>query len=171
MAVLKPFLVLAVMVIIVAGIYHFFIYPWVFGTTRVIHVVDADTLLVLEGKKVKEVQLIGADAPEYLSPRQYQCFGEEARNTAGKYFTGNTEVKLDKDEKVADPPQPGPQVRYISLKNGDFYNEKLIQNGLAQALTNTSQPYRYQERFQKAQTEAQQKGVGIWNSAGCKGNF
>jgi hypothetical protein len=52
---------------------------------RVAHMIDADSLLVYDGKALKKVQLIGVDAPELTGPQKgHQCYDKQALAEASR---------------------------------------------------------------------------------------
>jgi micrococcal nuclease len=173
MRILKPILTLAVMVAAVYLLYTYLIFPFFFHYVKVIHLVDADTLLVKDGNKIMQVQLIGVDAPEKTGPYKYhQCFDAEALHlTADNYFIKSQEIRLVKDDAVNDKDSGGRYLRYAYLKNGDFLNEKILLDGLGKQYLDPSQKYQKQDQLAKAQDEAHSKNLGIWDPKGCNGNF
>ncbi len=170
---LKPILTLAAMVGAVYLLYTYVIFPFFFHYVKVIHVVDADTLLVKDGGKVMQVQLIGVDAPEKTGPGKYsQCFDDEARHLAVEsFFVKSQDVRLIQDDLLNDKDAGGRYLRYVYLKNGDLVNQKLLQQGLAKQYVDPAQKYQKLEQFGKDQEDARSKNLGIWDPQGCNGNF
>jgi micrococcal nuclease len=170
---LKPILTLASMVGAVYLLYTYVIFPFFSHYAKVIHVVDADTLLVKDGEKVMQVQLIGVDAPEKTGPGKYsQCFDDEARHLAVEsFFVKSQDVRLIQDDLLNDKDAGGRYLRYVYLRNGDLINEKLLRQGLAKQYADPTQKYQKMEQFGKDQEEARSKNIGIWDPQGCNGNF
>ncbi len=173
MKILKPILTLAAMVAAVYLIYTYLIFPFFFHYVKVIHLVDADTLLVKDGDKIMQVQLIGVDAPEETGPYKFhQCFDDQARHlTAENFFMTSQDVRLIKDDLLSDEDGGGRSLRYVYLKNGDLLNEKIIQDGLAKQYLDPNKKYQKQDQMTKAQDEARSKNLGIWLPQGCNGQF
>ena len=173
MRILKPFLTLAVMVGIVYAVYAFVVFPFFPKYVQVIHLIDGDTLLVKDGKKIEQVQLIGVDAPEHTGPYGWhQCFDDQSKHlVATDFFLQNQDIRLVKDDALNDKDSGGRLLRYIFQKNGDFLNEKILQDGLAMQFTDPQKKYQYQDRFADAQKQAQQQHLGIWDPQGCNGKF
>lgn len=173
MKILKPILTLAAMVAAVYLLYTYVIFPFFFHYVKVIHLVDADTLLVKDGDKIMQVQLIGVDAPEKTGPYKYhQCFDAEAHHlTALNFFMNSQDVRLIKDDLLSDTDSGGRYLRYVYLKNGDFLNEKIVQEGLGKQYVDPNKKYQKQDQIAKAQDEARSKNLGIWLPQGCNGNF
>lgn len=170
---LKPILTLAFMVAAVYLLYVYVIFPFFFHYAKVIHVVDADTLLVKDGDKVMQVQLIGVDAPEKTGPDKYpQCFDEESRHLAVEnFFLKSQDVRLIQDDLLSDKDTGGRYLRYVYLKNGDLINQKMLQQGLAKQYLDPAQKYQKQEQFGRDQEDARSKNLGIWDPQVCNGNF
>ena len=173
MRIIRPILTLAVMVAIVYGLYSFVIFPFFFHYVKVVHLVDADTLLVKDGQKLAQVQLIGVDAPEKTGPaHSHQCFDDQARHmTATNFFAQSGEVRLISDDFLGDRDKNGRLLRYMYLKNGDFLNQKILEAGIGKQYLDPNRKYQKQDELAKAQTEAQQKNLGIWDPQGCDGKF
>lgn len=173
MKILKPIVTLAVMVGAVYLLYTYVIFPFFFHYAKVVHLVDADTLLVKDGDKLMQVQLIGVDAPEKTGPFKYpQCFDNESKHlTTEEFFIKNQDVRLIRDDLLTDKDPGGRYLRYAYLKNGDLLNEKIITEGLAKQYLDPAQKYQKQDQLMKAQNEARSKNLGIWDPKGCNGNF
>lgn len=172
MRILRALFPIVVMIALIYGMYQFIFLPFLNPTVTVAHVIDGDTLLVKNGKKLQEVQLIGVDAPEEVG--QYnlpQCFSKEARHTMAQYLAKNPQVRLAKDDKLTDKDTVGRLLRYVYLKNGELLNEKVLKDGLARQFITLNVKYKFQDQMAKYQTEAQQKGLGVWNPEGCRGVF
>lgn len=169
----KPFLTLAVLAAVAYALYVFVIFPLLFPMAKVINVVDGDTFMVLDGKKPRLVQLIGVDAPEKIGPTQYpQCYEYEARHITATTILGkDDQVRLVSDKDINDTDQNGHLLRYVYLKNGEMLNEQMLLQGLARQYLSTDKKYRYQDRLAEAQSQAQSKSAGLWNTQGCNGQF
>lgn len=160
---------------LIAGfvLYSFVLYPYFFHMVKIIHVIDADTIKVLDGGKVSVVQLIGVDAPEYNFDHQFhQCFDRESLQLAvERYYALNSEVQLKMDKNMGDRDPHGRLLRYVYLKNGDLLNEKLIGDGLARQFLMPYEHYEHQDQMEKAQISAKSKQSGFWNPRGCNGQY
>ncbi len=154
-------------------LYTFLIFPLFSHYVKVIHLVDADTLLVKDGDKIMQVQLIGIDAPEKTGPAHSpQCFDSQALHlTAEDFFSDGQDVRLVQDNLLGDTDNYGRHLRYVYLKNGDFLNEKMLENGLGILYTDPNKPYQKQNQLTKAQDDARSKNLGIWDPQGCNGHF
>lgn len=122
-------------------------------------VVDGDTVYVGRGWRRTKVRLIGVDAPETVHPEKpIEFYGPEASEFTEKSLTGK-QVHLEFE--------PGDQIdvygrllAYIFLKDGTLFNLELVRQGYARAYTRF--PFRYQEEFRLAETEARNAGRGLW---------
>lgn len=166
-----------VLTIVLLGIAIFFIYQWLilplfFAQARVVHLIDADTLLVQERGRLKRVQLIGADAPELTGPQKaYQCYDNEALRQAADFFAKERSVSLSIDGKAGEKDVHGRDLRYVTLADGRMYNLLLLENGLAIESNPFKKEYKHQKDFLRAQEEAKAAGLGLWDARGCGGRF
>ena len=149
------------MLVAIYLLYTFVVGPLLAHFVKVVHVVDSDTILVKDGNKIFQVQLIGVDAPE-----QYQCFGPESAEMTSTLLK-NPEVRLVKDDQVGDRDPGGRYLRYAYLKNGDFLNEKIVQNGYAKQYYDPKKKYQKQDQLFKAQNDAKAKKIGFWSGKWC----
>jgi len=172
MRILRPLFTIAVLGLIIFAVYQFYIIPMFFSNAKLLHLVDADTLLVRENGKIKIVQLIGVDAPELTGPKKSrQCFDSSAKSSAAAYFRTNREIKFSIDGKAGEKDIYGRDLRYVYLPDGTLYNEKLLKDGLAVESNPENTDYKYKSEFLKAQEEARANGLGIWDPKGCNGRF
>lgn len=125
-------------------------------------VVDGDTIELQNGQVVR---FVGMDTPETVDPRRpVGCFGKEASNETKSLLWGK-EVVLQKD--VSETDKYGRLLRFVflPLENGQvlFINDYLVREGFAKAKTYPPD-VKYKERFQQAETEAQDNKRGMWKS-------
>lgn len=136
------------------------------NSTKVIKVIDGDTITVDINGKVEAVRLIGVDTPETVDPRKpVQCFGKEASNKAKELMTDKS-VILDSDPTQADKDKYGRLLRYVHLENGTFINQRLIEEGYGFEYTYNI-PYKYQVEFKQAQQQAEENKLGLWADNAC----
>lgn len=128
-----------------------------FSTSRVIRVVDGDTI---ELENRQKVRYIGIDTPEVKDPRKpVQCFGEKASEKNKELVEGRV-VRLEKD--VSETDRFGRLLRYVYV--GDvFVNDYLVRNGYAHSAT-FPPDITYQEQFRQAEEEARSKKRGLWDA-------
>lgn len=124
---------------------------------KVIRVVDGDTIEIEGGEKVR---YIGIDTPETVDPRKtVQCFGIEASKKNKELVEGKM-VRLEKD--ITDRDKYNRLLRYIYV--GDtFINLELVKQGFAYSYSYPPD-IKYQDQFVKAQQEAREASMGLWNA-------
>jgi micrococcal nuclease len=127
--------------------------------TRVVKVVDGDTLTLSNGEKVR---LIGVDTPERThSLKAVRSFAKEAGSFTKKMVEGK-EVRLEFDWQKRDRYKR--LLAYVYLKDGTFLNAEIIKQGYGFAYTKF--PFKYSEEFRKYQKEAKENNRGLWSRAG-----
>ncbi len=135
----------------------------------VTEVVDGDTIKYLESGEEVTVRLIGIDTPELHHPaKPVECFALEAKSYLEKLILGkNIRVSPDPTQDVQD--RYGRSLLYIWRDEDDlFINLDLIEKGYAYEYT-YDDPYKFQDEFRLAQTNAQNNRVGLWGDK-CNGN-
>jgi micrococcal nuclease len=172
----KKFLVwLFVLFVLTLSIYAAYVYwivPNFFPGTKIVHMIDPDSLIVMENGKLSLVQLIGVDAPELTgSAKGRQCYYETALSKAADYFNEQRSVSLSADGKAGEKDIYGRDLRYVYLGDGSLYNEKLLQDGIAKESNPENRDYKFKERFLQAQDEAKRDGKGLWYPDTCAGQF
>lgn len=136
------------------------------GPVPVSRVVDGDTLSVRTGDSDIKVRLIGVDTPELVDPRTpVQCFAQEASDFTKSALTGQL-VYLEDDPSQDSTDRYGRRLAYVWTLDGRLINLDLIAEGYANEYT-YSTPYRYQRRFQDAETAAAAQDRGLWNPKTC----
>jgi micrococcal nuclease len=135
---------------------------------KVTDVVDGDTIKVSYHGRAETVRLIGIDTPEVVDPRQpVQCFGVEASTHARAILSGQM-VRLEADGTQGDRDRFNRLLRYVFLRDGANFNQRMIADGFAFEYTHIV-PYRYQPQFKAAQAEAQSGSRGLWAAETCAG--
>ncbi len=136
------------------------------SSTKVIKVVDGDTIKVLINNKEDTVRLIGIDTPETVDPRKpVQCFGKEASDKAKEVLTGKT-ISLESDPTQGNRDKYQRLLRYVFLNDLNF-NKFMISSGYAHEYTYKSNPYKYQLEFIQAEKDARQNKKGLWADGVC----
>jgi micrococcal nuclease len=125
------------------------------GKFKVERVVDGDTFVLADGRKVR---YIGIDTPETKHPQKpVECFGKEATQFHRQLIL-DKEVKLEAD--VQDSDQYGRLLRYVWL-NDELINQKLVAEGYAVAASYPPN-VKYQDRLAEAERKAREENLGLW---------
>ncbi len=124
----------------------------------VAHVVDGDTLQLINGEYVRYV---GIDTPEEYDPRKpVQCYALEAAE-ANRQLVEGKQVVIQKDISTKD--KYNRWLGFIYLPNNTFVNEVLVREGFAFAYYYRPDISKAKE-FKTAEQQAQQDGLGIWST-------
>jgi len=125
------------------------------GEYRVVRVIDGDTIVLENDERVR---YIGIDSPELGKGDGSEVrLADEAREF-NRGLVEEKRVRLEFDEKQRD--RYGRLLAYVYL--GDLMvNEELVRSGLARA-RDYPPNLRYRERFEKAEGEAKERGLGLW---------
>ena len=123
--------------------------------TKVIRVIDGDTVVIAEGYHVR---YIGIDTPEIG-----ESFYEEARECNQELVDGKT-VRLEKD--VTDRDEYKRLLRYVYV-DSLFVNAELVRQGYARVYPRDRFPdNKYHDLLEEALEEAQREGRGMWGGSG-----
>ncbi|MDL4839500.1 thermonuclease family protein [Aquibacillus rhizosphaerae] len=122
-------------------------------------VIDADTIEVYVNGNVVDVRLLLIDAPETVHPDiPDEAFGAEAVARARQILIGK-QVQLEYDGPRYD--DYGRLLAYVWV-DGVMLNELLLEEGLAHVAYVYHPPYKYYQRYVKAQERAKVGWKGIW---------
>jgi micrococcal nuclease len=122
---------------------------------KVKRVIDGDTLLLINGERVR---LIGVDTPETKHPQKpVQYFGREAYLFTKEMVDGK-EARFEFDRQKRD--RYGRLLAYVYLLDGTFLNAEIIKQGYGFAYTRF--PFKYMEEFRRFEREARDKRKGLW---------
>ena len=160
---------LLVLAVVVFLIYQFIIVPFMVAKAKVLHVFDADSLLVMQNGEIRRVQLIGVDAPEHAGPKGdiHECFADEATWVAADFFKHEREVRLDGDSGVGETDVHGRDLKYVSLEDGQVLNEVLLQEGVAREFHLDEQDYARRSEFESLEKGARAEERGLWSNCGA----
>jgi micrococcal nuclease len=140
--------------------------PGVQGPFTVTKVVDGDTIWVDGNGKRQKIRMIGMDTPETVDPRKpVQCFRLEASAQA-KAILGGQSVYLETDPSQDTVDKYGRTLAYIWTSSGRLFNLDMITDGYAHEYTYYV-PYRYQQEFKAAQSDARAQERGLWSPNAC----
>ncbi len=122
---------------------------------KVKRVIDGDTLLLINGERVR---LIGVDTPETKHPQKpVQYFGKEAYLFTQQMIDGK-EARFEFDRQKRDRYRR--LLAYVYLLDGTFLNAEIIKQGYGFAYTRF--PFKYMEEFRRYEREARQNRRGLW---------
>lgn len=132
-------------------------------TTRVLRIVDGDTIIVRAGDGGSErVRYIGVDTPESVKENTpVQCFGHEA-SEFNRRLVENRSVRLVADREAQD--RYGRTLAYVYVGE-TFVNAELLKAGMARTIEvspNTSRA----AQFRALQKAARADRRGLWGSCG-----
>jgi len=132
------------------------------GHARVVKVYDGDTVsIVIKGRKEK-IRLIGIDAPEI----KQKPWGTRAKRHLEKLLAASErKVVLEFDVEKRD--KYGRFLCYIFSSDGKMLNLQMVRDGYAMLLT-IPPNIKYVDELKAAQTEARQRGCGIWSVKGLQ---
>ncbi len=145
---------------------------------EVIKVVDGDTIKVRTTVGVEEVlytvRMIGINTPETVDPRRgIECFGTEASRFAKDVLMQKT-VRIVTDETQDRFDRYGRLLAYVFLPGSTIetevlFNLTIIEQGYAFEYT-YDRPYVYQTAFKKAEKNARNAEIGLWQKDVCTNN-
>lgn len=122
---------------------------------KVKRAIDGDTLLLINGERVR---LIGVDTPETKHPQKpVQYFGREAYLFTKKMIDGK-EARFEFEKQRRD--RYGRLLAYVYLSDGTFLNAEIIKQGYGFAYTRF--PFKYMEEFRRYEREARERRKGLW---------
>jgi len=134
------------------------------AASKVIKVVDGDTVTVEINGVRETIRIIGINTPETVDPRKpVECFGQEASARAHELLDNQT-VTLEADATQGERDKYGRLLRYVFLPNGSDFGKQMISEGYAYEYT-YSTPYKYQQDYKTSQSDAENVKRGLW--AGC----
>lgn len=135
-------------------------------TSKVIKVVDGDTVTVETNGVRETIRIIGINTPETVDPRKpVECFGQEASARAHELLDNQT-VTLEADSTQGESDKYDRLLRYIFLSNGSDFGKQMISEGYAYEYT-YSTPYKYQQDYKTSQSDAEKAKRGLWADGAC----
>lgn len=135
-------------------------------TSKVIKVVDGDTVTVETNGVRETIRVIGINTPETVDPRKpVECFGQEASSRAHELLDNQT-VTLEADSTQGERDKYDRLLRYVFLSNGSDFGKQMISEGYAYEYT-YSTPYKYQQDYKTSQSDAENAKRGLWADGAC----
>ena len=135
-------------------------------STKVVDVIDWDTITVKLDWKSTSVRLIWVDTPEKTAKRYgyTECYWEDASEYLSKLIDWK-DVYLEYDESQWQYDSYDRILAYVFLGSENI-NEKIIKDWYGWEYT-YNKPYKYQSEFKEAQKYAEKNNLWLWNS--CNG--
>ncbi|MBN1162396.1 thermonuclease family protein [Patescibacteria group bacterium] len=131
------------------------------GPFEVLSVTDGDTFRVSYYGENTPVRLIGIDAPESgNSKEKSECFSKESTEILTDLLLGEY-ILLEKDPQTNDRDGYNRLLRYAIIDNKDDVGLLMIQKGAALEYEYTK--YKYASEYKRAQQEAKELELGMWN--------
>ncbi len=135
-------------------------------TSKVIKVVDGDTVTVETNGVRETIRIIGINTPETVDPRKpVECFGQEASSRAHTLLDNQT-VTLEADSTQGERDKYDRLLRYVFLPDGSDFGKQMISEGYAYEYT-YSTPYKYQQDYKTSQSDAENAERGLWADGVC----
>ncbi len=125
---------------------------------RVLRVIDGDTIEVGINGVTYKVRYIGIDAPELDDERAEFCDLAQKATRLNRQLVEDETIRLEKD--VSETDEYGRLLRYLYIDD-IFVNAELVRQGLAYAKIYEPDT-KYQDALDKAEVEAKQDEIGIW---------
>lgn len=128
-------------------------------------VVDGDTIeIIMPDGETESVRLLLIDTPESVHPDMpEQPYGEESSKYAEEKLPEGKEIELEYDG-----PKRGTYDRLLAYiwVDGENFNQKMLEKGYARYAYEYDPPYKYQDEFQKEESEAEEANKRIWSIDG-----
>ena len=123
---------------------------------RVAFVADGDTLRLLDGRRVRLVQI---DAPEPAS----ECYGRQATRVLALVAPPGTRLELERDPRLDDADRFGRLLRYAHAGDRNV-NVELVDRGAAAPYFFRGARGRYARELEAAASEARAGRRGLWTA-------
>jgi micrococcal nuclease len=130
--------------------------------SRVVDVVDGDTIVVARGSSRDTIRLLGIDTPETHHPtKPVQCYGREASAYTTRRLLGRL-VRLEDDVETHDI--YGRHLAYVYL-DGERFEDELLRRGYARLLV-IEPNVAHARTMLDEELDAKARGVGLWGACG-----
>ena len=126
------------------------------GTGRVALVADGDTLRLVDGRRIRLVQV---DAPE----AGRECWGGRARQALATLAPAGSEIELERDPELDDRDRFGRLLRYVR-RDGRLLNVALVERGAAAPYFFRGERGRYADDLLAAARTARAARRGLWRA-------
>lgn len=129
-------------------------------TARVARVIDGDTIVLADGRRVRLVQI---DTPEL---EEHECYGVEAARLLRRLLPAGSAVRLEADSRLDRVDRFGRLLRYV-LRGGRILNLVLVRRGAATVWFYDGDRGRYSSALLAAARAARAGRLGLWGA--CPG--
>lgn len=133
------------------------------------HVVDGDTIDVVQGNTKYRVRFIGINTPESVDPRRpLECYGKEASSIMKEIALGK-EVRLVYDTHKPRQDDNRRELAYVVREDGVDLGAYMLGVGAAYEYTYKKEYYTNQQEYKKLEMEAREMKRGLWSKETCNG--
>lgn len=133
--------------------------------TRLIAVVDGDTLKVRLDGRARDVRLIGIDTPEVYGG--VECGGKRASRSMKGMVDRGDPLKLIRDRSQDNRDRYGRLLRYVTLRGRDL-GRRQIRKGWAKPYVYET-PFARLRSYRRSKLKAKRHNRGVWRR--CGGDF
>lgn len=120
------------------------------------HVVDGDTIALVDGTRVRLVQI---DTPE----KGDECYGNEASDVTRRLLPPGTQVRIEQDPSLDQEDRFGRKLAYVWRGDEDI-NLRLVEEGAAGVWFFDGSRGRYADELLRAAERARDEGKGLWGA-------
>lgn len=131
--------------------------------SKVIRVIDGDTIQILYNGKHEKVRLLRVDTPESVHPdkKQNVPLGIVASEYTDSRLTGKyVDLVFEREERD----KYGRLLAYVFMDDNNF-NLELVRQGLSPYYTKYGKSLKYDVEFKSAEKSARDEKLGIWSSS------
>jgi micrococcal nuclease len=118
------------------------------------HVVDGDTIALVDGTRVRLVQI---DTPE----KGDECYGNEASEITRRLLPAGTAVRIEQDPALDQEDRFGRKLAYVWRGDEDI-NLRLVEEGAAGVWFFDGGRGRYADELLRAAEQARDERKGLW---------
>ncbi len=137
-------------------------------TTRILEVIDGDTVRIASSGEEDTVRVIGIDRPETRRPgRGVEC-GGRAATAALRDLAEGRPVRVIEDPTQDRRDRYGRRLAYLELEGGRDLGERQVAKGHA-AVYVFEEPFGRLPRYRRAERKARARRDGAWGA--CGGGF
>ena len=120
------------------------------------HVVDGDTIALVDGTRVRLVQI---DTPE----KGDECYGDEASELTRRLLPPGTHVRIDQDPSLDQEDRFGRKLAYVWRGDEDI-NLRLVEEGAAGVWFFDGSRGRHANALLRAAEQARDESRGLWGA-------